>query len=267
MPTLLEIQRAVYRSVVARDDAAAVPHIVADALLPGARLSIYRNTFIGSLSTALRLSFPAVHRLVGADFFDGAIRIFIERDPPRSAWLDEYGEAFPAFLDRFTPAASLAYLSGVARLEWVVSRALHAADAEPVDLPRLSAMDPEDQGRIGFVPHPSVGLVHADHPVDAIWRAVLAQDDDAMERIDLQSGPVWLLVQQGESGIEVARCSAPAWHFASELFASRPLQDVIDAAPDVDASILLADHLAAGRVIGFKLCDSKGAMPAPEVDP
>src|SRR5258708_26285856 len=107
MSTLLEVQRAVYRSLVARDDTAAAPHIVADALRPDARLSIYRNTFIGTLTTALRLSFPAVHRLVGADFFESAARIFIEEEPPYSAWLDEYGETFPAFLSRFTPAASL----------------------------------------------------------------------------------------------------------------------------------------------------------------
>jgi len=39
------------------------------------------------------------------------------------------------------------------------------------------------------VPHPSVALVAADHPVDAIWRAVLSQDDAAMAAINLTTGP------------------------------------------------------------------------------
>src|SRR5713101_4836442 len=148
MPTLLELQRAVHRSLVARDDGAVVRHILADGIAPEARLNIYRNTFIGALTTALRLSFPAAHRLVGSEFFESAAGIFIEEEPPRTAYLDEYGEAFPEFLSRFAPAASLAYLSGVARLEWAMSRALHAPDVEPLDVSRLSAIDPGDHGRV-----------------------------------------------------------------------------------------------------------------------
>jgi hypothetical protein len=267
MPTLLELEHAVYRSLVGDDDGAAVPHIFADGLAPEARLKIYRNTFIGTLTTALRLSFPAIYRLVGAAFFESAARIFIEAEPPRSAYLDEYGDAFPEFLARFAPAASLPYLSGVARLEWAVSRALHAPDVEALDLSRLSALDPADHGRIAFVPHPSVGLVRADHPVDTIWRAVLAQDDEAMTRIDLSSGPARLLVQRAKSGIEVIQCSEPAWRFASALLASQPLQAAADTVAEIDASILLADHLAAQRFVDFTLAESLDATDAAEKSP
>lgn len=262
MPTLLEIERAVYRSLVEHDDQAAVRLILADGLAPEARLNVYRNTFIGTLTTALRLSFPAVHRLVGAAFFESAARIFIEEEPPQSAYLDEYGEAFPEFLAQFAPAASLPYLPGIARLEWAVSGALHALDAEAVDVGRLAAIEPADRGRISFTPHPSVGLVQADYPVDDIWRAVLAQDDAAMAAIDLGSGPVWLLVQRRESGVDVMRMSEPVWRFTTELCASRPLNAAIDAVPEVDAAISLAEHLAAGRFVGFELIDQgKAARP------
>ena len=247
MPTLLEIQRAIYRSLVAGDDAPVADHVVADGLAPEARLGVYRNTFVGSLAKALRLSFPAVARLVGTDFFETAARIYIEVEPPRSAYLDAYGSGFPGFLAEFPPAASLAYLSGVARLEWAVSRALHAPDAEALDLPRLSAVDPADQGRIAFVPHPSVSLVQADHPADAIWRAVLAEDDAAMAMLNLDAGPVWLLVQRHDTGIEVARSDERQWRFAAALCASLPLQAAIDAVAGIDASDELANHLAAER--------------------
>jgi len=264
MPTLLEVQPAVHRTVVARDDAGAAAYIVADGLFPEARLNIYRNTLIGTLTTALRLSFPAVHHLVGAEFFERAARIFMEAQPPRSAYLNDYGEAFPGFLSGFAPAASVPYLSDVARLEWAVNRALHAIDVGPLDLSALSALDPADQSRIAFVPHPSIGLVEADYPVDAIWRAVLDQDDDALAKIDLQSGPVRLLVARRQGGIEVTRCSEPAWRFASALFASRPLEEAVDAAPGIDASVLLADHLAAGRVTAFRTVEPQGASIVPE---
>lgn len=253
MPTLLEIERAVCRALVEGDDAAAVHHIVADGLASTARLDIYRNTFVATLTKALRLSFPAVDRLVGAVFFDSAARLFIERHPPRSAWLDEYGAGFPEFLANFAPAAALAYLPGVARLEWAVSCALHAADADPLDLARLAAINPNEQGRIALVPHPSIGFVCADYPVDEIRRSVLAADDAAMAAIDLGAGPVWLLVQRFDTGLNVRRLGEAEWRFTAALCAGRPLDEAIAAVPDADAAMMLANHLAAGVFIDFAL--------------
>lgn len=253
MPTLLELQRAVGRAILEGDDAAAACHIIADGIVPAARLNVYRNTFVATLTKALRLSFPAVDRLIGAAFFDSAARLFIADYPPRSAWLDEYGAEFPEFLRNFAPAASLAYLPGVARLEWAVSRALHAAAVDPLDLSRLATINPNEQGRIALVPHPSIGFVCADYPVDEIRRSVLAADDAAMAAIDLGAGPVWLLVQRFDTGLNVRRLGEAEWRFTAALCAGRPLDKAIAAVPDADAAMMLADHLAAGVFIDFAL--------------
>src|SRR6516162_4720107 len=152
MSTLLELQRAVYRGLVAGEDGPCAVGVVADGIVGEARLSVYRNTFIGCLTTALRLVYPAIHRLVGAPFFESAARRFIH-------------------------------------------------------------------GHVAFVPHPSVGLVKTGYPVDAIWRAVLAEDDAALAAIDLAAGPVWLMVERDASGVEVLRLAAPGWRYMSELAA------------------------------------------------
>lgn len=254
-PSLLEIQRAVRRSVVARDDAEAGAQIVADGIEPAARLGIYRNTFASVLTTALRLSYPAVHRLVAAECFEGAARFFIEDQPPQCANLDEYGAGFPEFLARFAPVAALAYLPDVARLEWVVNRALHAQDAEPLDLARLAALTEDEQARVCFAPHPSLGLVRTDYPADTIWRAVLDENDTALASIDLASGPVWLLVHRAETGVDVSRLSEGAWRFTAALFAGHPLHRALEEARCADAQALLAEHLAAGRFVEFSLAD------------
>lgn len=251
MPTLLEIQRAIRRSLVERQDETAAAHVVEDGLAAEARLGVYRNTFIGGATAALRLSFPAIRRLVGDAFFESAARLFIEARPPRRAYLNEYGADFPAFLEDFEPANSLPYLLGVASLEWAVNRALHAPDADALDLSRLAAIDPRDHDRIVFTPEPSLGLVRAAHPADEIWRAVLARDDAALAILDLDAGPVALLVQRRESGIEVQRMSDPEWCFMAALCAGRPLQDAITSTPDIDASVSLAEHLAFRRFAGF----------------
>lgn len=243
------------RSVVARDDTEAGAHVVADGIEPPARLGIYRNTFASVLTNALRLSYPAVHRLVAAECFEGAARFFIEDRPPRCANLDEYGADFPQFLARFPPVAALAYLPGVARLEWAVNRALHAQDAEPLDIARLAALTEDEQARVRFAPHPSVGLVRADHPADAIWRAVLDENDAALASIDLASGPVWLLVHRAETGVDVSRLSQGAWCFTAALFAGRALHQALKEAQYAEAQAILAEHLAASRFSGFSLAD------------
>lgn len=263
MPTLLELQCAVRRAIVVREDDEAVAHIIADHLAPGARLNIYRNTFIGSLTTALRLAYPAIHRLTGAEFFESAAQIFIGERPPRSACLDEYGGDFPDFLTRFRPAASLSYLPDVARLEWTVNQALHAADAEALEIARLAAVNAADHGRIRFTPHPAVGLICADSPVDTIWRAVLEQDDAALTAIDLAAGPVWLIVQRRVAEIVVRRMSEAAWRFTAELCAGRPLQAALDAAPGIDAPALLAEHFTAGLFSDFTLTHTPRTRPYP----
>lgn len=251
MIPLLDLQNAMRRGLLGPDDGMALAHIVADGIAAEARLNIYRNGVIGALTKALRLSFPAVDRLVGSAFFESASRIFIESEPPHCAWLGAYGSDFPRFLGQFAPAATLPYLPEVARLEWVVSQAVHAPDAAPLNTTALSAVDPALQGRIAFVPHPSIGLVEAEYPVDAIWRAVLDGDDAAMSALDLSSGPVRLLIQRGPNGIVVIRCERTAWRFAQDLMTGCPLESAFLGMQETEATILLAAHLAAGRFSGF----------------
>ena len=255
-PTLFELQHALYRSIVEHDEAEAAASIVVDGIDPAARLGIYRNTFASVLTNALRLSYPAVLRLIAAECFAGAARLFMEEQPPQSANLDDYGAAFPEFLSRFEPVSALAYLPDVARLEWTVSRALHAPDEPPLDLDRLAALTEDEQARVCFAPHPSAGLLHADYPADSIWRAVLAQDDAALAVIDPESGPVWLLVHRAERGVEVTRLTEAAWRFTEALFAGRPLHSALEDTPGAEAHVLLAGHLAAGHFAGFGFSDT-----------
>ena len=253
MPSLREVQHAIRQSLVEHDDLAAGSFVLADGLAPALRLAVYRNTFDGNLANALRLSYPAVHRLVGAEFFEGAAHIFAHGQPPRAAYLDEYGADFPEFLADFPPAASLPYLAGVARLEWAVNRALHVPDAASLDAQQLAGLDSADHASIRFVVHPSVTLMRASYPLDAIWRAVLAQDDKALAAIDLAEEPVWLLVQRLATGIEVTRIDEPAWQFSHSLFAGQPLGAALASVSASDAATVLAEHIAAGRFVGYTI--------------
>ena len=213
-----------------------------------------------TVTKALRLTYPAVHRFVGAEFFEGAAAPFIQQHPPRTAYFDLYGEEFAEFLQSFPPAATLVYLADVARLEWAVSCAIHAEDFEPLDLARLAALSPEEQARVSFEPHPSVSLLRANTPADAIWRGVLNGDDAALHAVDLAAGPVHLLVERRGTSVEVSRLDEAAWHFAGALCKGCPLELALASAsaPSADA---LAEHLSAGRFIGFRLVPAETMGP------
>jgi hypothetical protein len=251
MLTLLDLQGAMRSRLL--DDDGPMPAAILAEVLPPDRLSIYRNTSRRTLTNTLRLAYPAVLRLVGEDFFVAAADAFIAGEPPHTGWLDLYGAAFPYFLNGFAPARTLSYLSDVARLEWTIVRAAHAADAAPLAPAQLAALAASDHARLRFVPHPSIGLLASRYPVDAIWRAVLARDDGALAAIDLSSGPVWLLID-GRANIEVTRLDEQRWQFAATLLAGQILSAAIEGIdnPD-DAAPWLAEHLAAGHFAGFAL--------------
>lgn len=252
-PTLLELQRAVRRELLGLADDDASEYVIPDGLAPQARLAVYRNTVNSTLLKALRLAYPAVQALVGPEFFEGAARLFIEQCPASSAQLDGYGESFPEFLAQMPEAASIAYLPDTARLEWAVNAALHAPDAKPLDLRRLEQLNEVDMQVVQFLPNPASAVLESCFPVDAIWHAVLTQDDSAMADINLTAGPVWLYVHRGVSGVEVDRIAAWQCRLTAALLAGRLLQDALVDTPDAEAPVWLASLLASGCFVDVRL--------------
>lgn len=258
MPTLLEIQRAMRASVIKRDSSTLL-EALADTTKSD-RLDIYRNTIFLGLTRTLRLAFPAAERLVGADFFECAANVFISAHLPQAPYLDQYGEAFPDFLRSFPPASSLFYLGDVANLEWAVNCALHACDTRPLELKEVAKIAAENQTDVSFKPHPSISIIRSEYPVDEIWRAVLARDDRALTAVDLAAGPVFLLVERQKDGVEVSRLQEPGWNFLAALCRGERLISAAKSVADLNAAVLLAEHLQAGRFVGIYSCSDSFAI-------
>lgn len=257
MSVLLEFQRTMRRAIAGPE--VLRPEDVRDWLGDDTeaawRLAVYRDTARSALGNALALSYPAVRRLVGADFFDGAAQEFIGAQLPESGCLNDYGAEFAGFLgtfvDRFAPSAPLRYLADVARLEWAVNQALHAPDLPGLDLSRLGALDAAAMAALRLIPHPSISLLALDFPADLIWRAVLDHDDAAMSAIDLRRGPVWLLVERTSQSVRVQRLEESAARFTQRLFAGEPLQAALEPEAAGAQQAVLAEHLSCGRIVDF----------------
>jgi hypothetical protein len=140
------------------------------------RFAVYRNNVAVGLGRALANRFPAVEKLVGADFFAVMARAFIAKSKPSSPILTAYGDAFPDFIAAFEPAACVPYLADVARLEAAWTRAYHAADSGALEISALLTLDAEVIASSQLVPHPAAAIVMSDFPVGSIWQAHQAQD-------------------------------------------------------------------------------------------
>lgn len=262
MPALHEVQKELRDCLLGGVEVGVPSWILAPSGQAAERLDVYRTTVLDSLVRALRLSFPTVHRLVGAEFFERAGQTFAGGHLPDRADLNRYGADFPAFLQSFAPCAALPYLPDVARLDWAAGRALHAGDDEPVALEALAGITDADAASLRFTPHPSLSLLRSDFPIDDVWRAVLGQDDDAMDAINLASGPVHLVVERVGDRVHVSRVSPHEWSASVALTQGIALQHVVEAcSADVDVPALLAMHLAAGRFVAFQCSTLDGDSP------
>lgn len=252
MPALHELQRAFGACLLAEDDDAVCAHIIEEGFSAAERLRIHRNTCRSVLTETLRMTYPAVDRLVGRDFFDTAAAQFIDAHPSRGGYLNEYGREFADFLAVFQPANALRYLPDVARFEWALSAAANAMDAPVLDPGALAAVASALHASLVFEPHPAVQFLALAYPADQIADAVLSGDEAAMAQVDLSSGPVRLILHRGANGVEVERLAPDAFRFVLRLCAGKALGSLLETAPPA-ASTLLAEQFAKRRLSAFRI--------------
>ncbi|KFE35206.1 DNA-binding domain-containing protein [Thioclava atlantica] len=133
------------------------------------RFRVYRNNVAHGLSRALARHYPVVERLVGPECFAGLAALYIERHPPRTPILTEWGGRFALFLAETETLSDLPYLPDIARIEWARSRAYHAQDAAPLrpeDLRRFAERIGEG---LQLYLHPSTQILQLATPAGSIW--------------------------------------------------------------------------------------------------
>jgi putative DNA-binding protein len=258
---LPELQRSLRTALLGEPDAQLLECIESDAISAAERLGIYRNTVAGTLEKALRLNYPAVHKLVGAGFFAQCAAGFVRLEPPGGAYLNDYGAGFAAYLAADPHAASLPYLADVARLEWAVSRALIAESPPALDLAALASVNVSQHANLCFAAHPSVSLLALETPADVIWQAALAADQAALAAIRPTGPRVQLLIERLGTDLCVRRLAPAEWAFAAALCRGTPLGAAIAAHPEADVQGQLALHLGAGRLCSWRVAAAH-SLPA-----
>ncbi|WP_396108226.1 putative DNA-binding domain-containing protein [Cyanobium sp. Cruz-8D1] len=184
------------------------------------RIGAYHTSVDGKLGRSLEQIYPVRHRLVGENFVQAMASAILEHGVSRSPGLGDYGAAFPAFLSTFRPVQSLAYLTDVARLEWLWHRAFNAPDQPRLNLEALARVPPEHWDRLVFRLPAGAALIASDYPIHRIWEIntiptpshdvidldqggirILVWGDGHSTRLDLPSETGWQLLQAFASGV------------------------------------------------------------------
>ena len=251
MPSLRELESSFGRALLGDAQDALLDLIAADGLTAAARLRIYRNHVLVTLTDALEATYPVVCRLVDARFFRYVADQYIRAHPPAVPCLFEYGNSFAEFLAAFGPAQHLEYLPDVARLEWAINCALHADDAATLDAARLGEVPADRIGGVTLVLHPSVSLLSSPWPVDRIWRAN-QPDADPDATVSLDTGGARVEVRRLGEDVVFRSLDAASYALRSALARGASLGHAAEAArradPGVDLALSVHQLLADGIV-------------------
>ncbi|GAB4069069.1 putative DNA-binding domain-containing protein [Ancylobacter sonchi] len=219
------------------------------------RFAVYRNNVVVGLIETLKAAYPVVRRLVGEEFFSAMARLYVVAEPPASPIMLDYGAGFPAFITRFEPAAVLAYLPDVGRLERAWVEAYHAAEASPLSPAALGHVPPGDVPTMRLTLHPSVRIVRSAFPIVSIWQANVGGNDAGT--VDIDAGGEDALVARPEAEVEIRCLPAGAAAFMEALRAGSPIVDAMKkglfASPRFDLATALRGMIEANVIVGYDL--------------
>ena len=205
----------------------------------GVAAEVHHGTIIGGLINALRLDFPTVDWLVGEAFFDQAARDYAAVRPPRRMLLDDYGEAFPAFLQSYGPAESLPYLADTAWFDLAVARAGACVPG------RMGRPIPIGEG-LALAIDASLALLTVAYRADLIRDAMM---DSQPETLELTPGAFVYAVWRGEAGAHARPLAAGSAAFLETLLvgssAEAGLERLLEVAGEAGLAALQSEIFSA----------------------
>ena len=236
--------------------AGALELFVGEAEQVRQRLGIYRGNARANAAKAIAAAYPVIEKIVGGEFFSGLTRAYQLRFPSVNGDLNEYGDAFAAFLADFPPAREIPYLADVGRLEWRVHRAHYAADPGPFDPARLACVPPEHQLQLRPQLHPACHVVHSEYPVARIWE-VHQEAFSGEFAVEFPGDGTNALIFRPRFRVEVAQIGDAEAAFLRAALDAQTLDAGLAAAQLRDASFdlgrSLSEWVQSRVIVDFKL--------------
>ena len=204
--------------------------------------AVYRNTVLKGCIDALQANYPAVERLVGAEWFRAAAAIFVRAELPAHPSLVDYGAGFFEFLRTFAPAAELPYLAGVARLDRFWTEAHIARDEPSLQPTTIVQMNFE---RVILRPHASARWAwFNDLPVFTIWQRNRDATFDHASAPEISWRAEGALITRPHGAVQSTMLNAGGCALLDACVAGRPLPEAAEAALAADGNTNLTQLMS-----------------------
>lgn len=154
------------------------------------RFSIYATGLLPRVVEALEDDYPALERILGHGPFASLAARYVDCHPSESFDLGRIGVHLADFLRTDPLLEELPFLADLALLEWALSRAFIAADAEPVTWEALQALGHDGLVDLPLRLVPGHQVIRSRWPLVRLWRLKDVPDDEVDLRVEEKSGHV-----------------------------------------------------------------------------
>jgi Putative DNA-binding domain len=178
------------------------------------RFYIYRNNVRAGLVNALRVRFPVIEKLVGADYFNFLASEYVGNIKPNSAVLIGYGASFADFIAGKNDLVDFPYLADVARFENCWWKSYHAENSANFDVSVLAKLPPEEWAKLKFKLQSDVVLFHSPFAAASIWQWHQIKNNSEMLSAD---GEQFAVVQRIEQHVVFRFVSSEFYFFVNSL--------------------------------------------------
>lgn len=214
--------------------------------------AVHRNNRAYGLVEAMRVQFPAVARLMGRDVFADVALAFIRQHPPRSPVMALIGKQFAGFIESAGITQSYGFLPDVARLEYAMAIAQHAADDPVIGIDALQRVEAESLAGVRFKLHAAAFVTESTFPIVTICAANRAEaEPDGL--VDWQAEDA--LVTRPLFDVQVVILPPGGAPFVRALADGVPLGEAAGSAagahPEFDLALNLSGIFNAGAVAGL----------------
>jgi hypothetical protein len=247
--SLSDVQSSV-RDAVITGDFASIASLFVGGRLVERRLAIHHRHYQASLISALLDKFPATTWLMGSQLLTEAATLFVEKHPPATPCIAEYGDNFPCFLAACAGADRTPYLQSFAELEWHIGHVAIEVAKPAVDIQHLRGIREKVLPDVRLVLQPVVRYLRSAWPVDELMKIYLA--DTRPERIEFEFARVNLEIRGARGEFSINRLGTAEFIFRRSISRGRSIGDAADEALEFDGNFGAGNGLvslfAAGLV-------------------
>lgn len=184
---------------------------------------IYQASMTGAHLTALKQLFPCCEKLLGAEYFQQLVWLFLEHYVSNAMGIDSCAEPFIQFIEAQTDLIEqVPYIADMAKLDWAWNRCFHGANN-----PALKPQELTEANELSTIK--GLQLVKSNFPLGQLWEMCQPEYQGTFELDDSYSAVGVALVQR-QSRIYIESLDQASWklitHFANgKAYAQRYRSD------------------------------------------